>query len=262
MGYFFLCDKDGNILQVDGTNLVVKIGDGTDIADVETLVNQDVNLDGLNGLITASEMYARENSLTSKPVRMISGNFAIGSNKMLVTAAAMNAYNGTQMVRLRVDPLTETLQVIDHPHHEIHQGSFFNAYHFNDLAGTTSMYYHFIVAAGKALHITMDLFVEAELLIYIYEAPTTLNDGTLITAYDRNRDTGNTPTALVHHSPNITANGTQIAFSYVPAGKFSSGGQSTRFEWIFKKSTKYLVRIQNLLGTASQYSVNFDWYEE
>ncbi|MHA1330406.1 MAG: hypothetical protein ACTSR2_04935 [Candidatus Hodarchaeales archaeon] len=67
-----LVDEDGNDIKVDGKYLVVKISDGTEIADIETTSTKTDNLDEKTCLVTNAILHARYSDSAVYPVRVLS----------------------------------------------------------------------------------------------------------------------------------------------------------------------------------------------
>lgn len=99
----------------------------------------------------------------------------------------------------------------------------------------------------------------------LFEGSTTSDDGTPITMRNRNRVVGDTPLPLAtfFHSPTVTGDGTQLAETFIAAGRNrSSASAQLRFdEWILAANTNYLVRMQNVSGSMSDLSIGAPFYE-
>jgi len=164
-----------------------------------------------------------------------------------------------------VDDKVSALQIIATPHHETHEGEYFSVSHFfSDLADDANADVRIIVGSGAELHVTIGVAAEGSGEIRIYEGTTYTGDGTALTIYDKNRTTANTSNATSKHTPTVDAIGTLLFEGYVPGGtkKDAVGGlRSNAQEWIFKKSTDYLVRFTNRGGADKDASIEVEFYE-
>jgi len=103
MPYAFLVDRDGNVLEVDNKYLVVKISDGTEIADIETVTSSTVpNLDEKKGLVTNAVLAAR---ISDTIIRTMHGGYpndGLGNSKnCLFTHSRLATFNGATWDRAR-----------------------------------------------------------------------------------------------------------------------------------------------------------------
>lgn len=100
-----------------------------------------------------------------------------------------------------------------------------------------------------------------------YEEITADSNGTLQTLLNNNRLSSNTSTATMRLNPtNISIVGAQrIRCGRIGVGgsvNQRSGGSVTRSnEIVFKKNTKYLLRMQNLVNETNFTNLTHSWYE-
>jgi hypothetical protein len=152
----------------------------------------------------------------------------------------------------------------------VHDGMFFHA--TNRIVGLANGASHDVLTAIPAAvfpHIRADLytFEDTPVDIKTYEGTTTSADGTVIPVFNRNRNSANTPGLVLTHSPTVTDVGTLIHDRLVPSAGAGVGQKhgsiSAGFgeEWVFKPSTKYLVRLTNNAGAAIDITYELFWYE-
>lgn len=161
------------------------------------------------------------------------------------------------------DTISNSIVAISHSHEEIHAQKSYTISMVSDILATNTLYCQ-ITAPDTAIrcHWIMGCNTSVNgITITLYESPTT-SGGTSVTAYNRDRNSSNTATATVVHTPTVTATGTTILFStHLDASKFGSGGERAITEWILKQNTKYLIAITaDAAGTAT-FSGKMDWYE-
>ena len=105
-----------------------------------------------------------------------------------------------------------------------------------------------------------------KLRLQFFEDTTVSANGTALTLKNCNRQSAVTPQVTLFHTPTITADGTQIAETYLP-GSTGTGGVRNgselgqQAEWVLKSNAIYLIRYTNESSGASIININFDWYE-
>ena len=169
----------------------------------------------------------------------------------------------------RLDKATNTLQIIDYEHHEIHAGSHFFVEDFADLAINNVYDVQFTTPnTAKWAHLTFELNCEAETEWYIYEGATIALAGTAITPINNNRNSatastmtlaGITNTSVANaNADTAVAGATVLADGIVGAGKSGGVIQRNR-EIVMKQNTIYCLRA---VASAAGYT-NFlmTWYE-
>ena len=260
MPYAYLVDEDGNILQVDGTNLVVKIGDGSDTVDIETIFTQ---LSTQEGLVTNSLMYGQRRGFsTARPVQLDTDDGSIpGSVVHLATVGLNYAFDGSNWRRLPGDTLTKSLINISQAHHEVHQGFAYSNFLYESIAGTSNLDLLIRVGASKTAHITFEASALSAAFLFLIENPTVTVQGVVQPEYNRNRDIGTDNANAVCYHTSTTAGGTTLLQKYIPAGNRSGSHSGDRNEWVLKQSEDYILRITNIGASANPASMQLSWYE-
>lgn len=121
-----------------------------------------------------------------------------------------------------------------------------------------------IRVGAKPQHLCAKLSAGGDALFGLYEAPTVTNDGTPITAFNRNREVVTPPLSVFTHSPTVTAPGVAVRQQLLPGG--SGNGSQGRVlddvdEWVLKRNTAYLLRLTNLGGNGQPLYVGDLFYE-
>lgn len=162
----------------------------------------------------------------------------------------------------RIDASTHSLQVVTYEHHEIHAGSSFTASYSADIGNGANLDIAIVTPDTAAYaHMTYEFDVEAEADLKIYEAAT-LTPGTAIAAYNRNRNSATAAAVSVTHTPTgITTGTTIIRDFHVGSGKTFGGGDRSAHEFILKRNTTYLLRLNNATTGANYMAIKLDWYE-
>ena len=180
---------------------------------------------------------------------------------------------------LGVDTSTRVQIGIDYAHHEIHDGSMFEA-SVNSSASDFDTGDELWIAfktpnATKELHAVIESTVTGACMFKFIEAPTiALDAGTARVAYCHNLDLANTATIISNETVpqagfynynedaaggDVTA-GTTIIERTIGAGKDKVGGEARSSEWILKKNTLYAFV---LVAQADNIRANIaiDFYE-
>lgn len=162
-----------------------------------------------------------------------------------------------------IDAIANGLNVILTEHHEIHEGESYYHSSFVDLAGTASRQFILVTPDTAArMHFVYEVSFENESTVTITEGVSTDADGTAITELNRDRNSANTTTAVLTHTPTNPTGGTSIEDGSAGSGQKVGGLKRDEDEKILKQNTKYLINITNNSATASKTSWVFNWYQE
>jgi hypothetical protein len=162
----------------------------------------------------------------------------------------------------RLDATTHSRNVIDYAHHEVHDGSSFGVcYDADKTIGQAVEILLVTPDTTKWAHMTYSVENESEMAFALYEGTTTSNNGTSITAYNRDRNSATAATTLAYHTPTITGDGTAIFAWHSGSGRGTpgTGGDRGIIERILKQNTKYLFRMT--ATAAGWIAIKIDWYE-
>ena len=165
-----------------------------------------------------------------------------------------------------VDPESQGLSVSRAIHQRVVKSNMWMcSYRKVDLADSTSFHLNILVGAAKNMHIVYNVFVEGKSQIYFTENPTLVNNGTELTEYNMNRETGTAATGTVYRDPNVTAAGTIIETSEIgQVGHFTAAGgtMDSGSYWMLKKSENYLIWVYNNSGAISDVVIQVMWHED
>lgn len=164
-----------------------------------------------------------------------------------------------------VDATVHGLVVMDEIHRMIHRGLIFSASYFTEgIADDASLDILAATAAGRPAHMRFEVTAGGLTEVFLYEAVTTSNDGTAITAYNRRRSATGVAATAISRAPTVSDLGTQIAQGGLAGGEggHAVGGALKSFsEWVLKPATKYLLRATNRSGQARALSIDLNFYE-
>jgi hypothetical protein len=164
-----------------------------------------------------------------------------------------------------VDDLTEAVEVISYPHHEIHEGNAYCACHGVDLGAATRDYLIVAPTGPEQAHLTLAVLASLDLDMTLFEGTDRVG-GTAVSAGNRNRNSGNSASTVITHTPGAGVDGTQMLSALIgdPAGpgSIAGGGASSdgRHEFILKSGESYLLRITSTSADC-RVTVFLDWYE-
>jgi len=182
----------------------------------------------------------------------------------------------------RLDSSTHAIEVIEYEHHEIHGGSSFTCHYENDVTNIGEM----TAIAFNTPNTTKwgHLIIEAEstgaCYVILCENPSIDDDeGTQLTIYNRNRNSGTASTMTsIETVPvadkatsynevqaagaNITTT-TELARNYLGAGEKKTIGGGTRGsqEWVLDQNNQYVVLMYSLTDDDATHNISLDWYE-
>lgn len=158
---------------------------------------------------------------------------------------------------IRVDPLLQALVVMGEVHSMIHRGKLWSHWTVIENIGAGASYDH-LLQVITPVHIRIIVSASAESVFSIYEGTTFSNQGTPITAYNRNRASANTTDLVISHAPTVTASGTLLGSMLLQGGN-KSGSSESFDEWIFP-SGNYLAKLKNNSNGSANIGVEFNYY--
>ena len=167
--------------------------------------------------------------------------------------------------KVAVDQYAKAIKVIDPEHARIHLGELFQYKHqFTGIANGANLDILFSVPAATFPHLRKFQVKgsDSPFSVSLYEGATTTDDGTELTPFDFNRNTGNTPNTNIFQGPTVSAIGTLLEDETVATGKDTAGStDGLAVEWDLLPNTKYLMRLTNNAGGALSANIVLIWYE-
>ena len=176
-----------------------------------------------------------------------------------------------------VDSSTETLQVIDYAHHEIHSGSMFRVQAFNDAIPATAsggelVIGFFVPDQTKEPHMVWDFVHEGDMTMKVLEGVTlTVSTGTDVAPKNSNRNSATTSVlqgvatgSLVsgYVTSGVTySGGTVISLKRNFASRNQPGEGTRRNEVILKTNTYYAFVLDNNVTSTQGGQIRLEWYE-
>jgi hypothetical protein len=188
-----------------------------------------------------------------------------GDNVVMKSFAELSGKSGE--VLEDAQDISKAIATLDIEHWFIHKGEhFFNSQCLEIPSNTT---WNWVIETGdRGLHMIFEITANNGALFFdTYEGITADSNGTLQTLLNNNRLSSKTSTATMRLNPtNISIVGAQrIRCGRLGvAGNVSQrvGGSINRSnEIVFKKNTKYLLRMQNLVNEINYTNLTHSWYE-
>lgn len=169
-----------------------------------------------------------------------------------------------------IDSATNTLQIIDYEHHEIHSGSHFFIEEVGELAINTVYDIQFTTPdTTKWSHLTFKLDCESETEWYIYEGASVITAGTTVNPVNNNRNSSTVSVntvAMISNGSVTDANAdtdvsgaTLLGRGIIGSGKGNLGNDTRANEIILKQNTTYCLRA--VAVAAGYIDFNITWYE-
>lgn len=167
---------------------------------------------------------------------------------------------------LRLDSATNTLQIIDYAHHEIHAGSHFFYMDYDGDVDTGAPKYYRITTPNttKWSHMVFTLYSEGIGTWELFENPTVNAAGTAATVLNSNRNSLTPATLVIAYDATSTADGTRLKVWRTGSGTNAPsrvGSEASReTELILKQNEDYFLKFTPDADNA-KIKIGLDWYE-
>jgi len=171
----------------------------------------------------------------------------------------------------KFDKYAHAVTVISEPHRMNHDGFMQSVtYKRTALADAASQDFLLAVPALTWPHLNkaMIRIGRGDVDILAYEGPTTTAAGTVLTPFNTNRSSSNTPNMVITRDPTVTVVGTLMQHQWLPPTIAGTGGSASGVseaeageEWLLAPDTDYLWRITNESGAAVDLAIEILWYE-
>jgi hypothetical protein len=181
------------------------------------------------------------------------------------TAIHLTDENGVQSQMLGDTLYSGAPIMIDVDHHEVHCGDSYMATRAVDLGNGAADTLIMVVpnetgTPRKLYHLVANVDTELEAQFDIYEGSTTAADGTGVTWYNRDRNSINTTSLALTHTPTTPTGGTLIFTEHWGSGRTAGGESRGQQEIILKNNTKYRLVITNSTANNNYISWKLQHY--
>jgi hypothetical protein len=188
--------------------------------------------------------------------------------RVKVTNAAPGSSDYGAVVRIAgpIDSVTGAVQGIEWEHSRIHSGRGFSYVdRVDNLANGSSFYWQLDNPAANYAHLRQISGAAdgAPVEVRLFEAPTITGDGTQGSPKNLNRASANAANLDVYRNATVSADGEELDFMLIPGSRSvgGSGTEGVETEWILAPSTKYVIKLTNTSGGASDVGLRLFWYE-
>ena len=172
----------------------------------------------------------------------------------------------------RIDPSTNSLQVIEYEHHEVHDGNMFRVgYNVDSVDDNGTMSICFKTPTGtNETHMLIQVRSDKEVQYGLFEGATWITStGTAVVPYDQNRVTANTSVCLgdasgsfvagvMNANPDGLTGGTNVHPDHMGSAQ-KSGGDTRGDEIVLANNTQYAVMV-TAEAAASDVTINLLYY--
>ena len=163
---------------------------------------------------------------------------------------------------ITIDEITGAITTVDFAHHELHEGDLYSYCEVTDLGnGASRNILIRTISTTKIAHIFLVVQTELETGLFLYEDTIVSNNGTDVVEQNRNRNSANTATIVVSHTPTVSNDGTLLCVKHWGSGRGAGGGDRSENEWLLKTGANYLLRVTNATANNNQVSIELIWYE-
>jgi hypothetical protein len=151
---------------------------------------------------------------------------------------------------------------IDHVSEKLHSGEIFSINRADTFALNDEIGFVFECDADIDVHLQFSLDSSDDVSSYLYEAPTYTGGTAVPTIYNRNRNSTNTPEAVVKYLVTVTDNGTELeGFLGGSSGGNKTAATGVRKAWVLKRGTNYLLTFKSL-APGNKINTSILFYEE
>jgi len=156
------------------------------------------------------------------------------------------------------------LPVISNEHNMIHGGKYFTAQVANAALGAAaSLLIEMIVPANVEAHLKRFSYYNGDDGEFEFiEAPTITTGASVLTAYNRNRESIKASGIVLKSNPTGISGGTLLENMFFKGTNQTPSILIDRdVEWVLKQGTTYLLRLTNDGAAAEQALLKASWYE-
>ena len=163
---------------------------------------------------------------------------------------------------VEIDEIAQSIQTIDYPHHEIHEGNHYFVSGYTELDTDGTLTFAVTTNSTTSPHMTWGITTSGKGNVVVYEG-STISGGAAVTAYNSNRNSNNTSSCTIVSGPTVNTTGTLIASSGFGGGTKQNplgGSAEHNEEVILATSTIYQWTITS---EADNNVIDYigSWYE-
>ena len=162
---------------------------------------------------------------------------------------------------VKIDASTNSLQVVDYPHHEVHSGSHYYIEGYTTLGNGGTLYVKLVTPdTTKWSHFMWEITSSGILTTSLTEDATGgMTGGAAVTAFNNNRNSVNTSGMVITSGVTVNTGGTII--SQTSFGNRSVGGSHGRDDEIMLKQNSTYLRAFTSGAASNIVGFKASWYE-
>lgn len=188
-----------------------------------------------------------------------------GSNLASVVTGPFTGVKGLRVYGGPTDPVSDVPVFIEFDHHQVHEGETYVASHLNSsvASGSSVDYYLSVPVVSTPIwcpHMVIEVITTAETELFLYASPTFTSTGTVLSSYNKNRNSSATADLVIGATATINATGNTIWIGLTGSGR-SAGNDRHLAEFILKSNTLYGFRAISR-ASGDKILVRFVWYED
>lgn len=156
------------------------------------------------------------------------------------------------------------LRTIDDLHAMTHRGRVYDASHVVEgVADDNTLEFLVLTDDTSVAHIRALVATGGDAEFQVYEGPTVTDEGTSLSAINRNRRSSRAAKTQVWHTPTLSADGTELFDAFLPGGerRRATGAGGGFEEYVLASNTYYLFRATNRSGGNDTLGIHLTWYE-
>ena len=183
---------------------------------------------------------------------------SVEARKQTPTGNALNVQIGPG------DVISNIPVVMEFGQHQVHEGESHGVGYYTTSVATISfgltvpVYNPTINAPHLLFHAQV---YEGAGEIALFEG-STFTGGTLMTAYNRNRNSATAPGMTITSGVTVTAAGTRLPYTQFVSGSQKGSGESRSLDEIVLKSNTIYTVVFTELSPITRLAMHFEWYED
>jgi len=178
------------------------------------------------------------------------------AKRVIITSTNATTY-------VKIDPLGY-LVTLPPEHYKVHDEKFFICSDYDDNVdiATPKKWLMTTPNSTTRFHVKINVECDTGSLLELYENPTVSTTGTVLTAYNADRNSTSTTTMIFYKDATTSASGTRLQVARVGAGRDRrlGGVARERAEWILKQDEDYMI-VVTVDSDNAEATVNIEGYE-
>lgn len=183
---------------------------------------------------------------------------SVEARKQTPTGNALNVQIGPG------DIISNIPVVMEFGQHQVHEGESYGYGYYATTVATISFALDVPVYANtiQAPHLIIHAQVyEGAAQVSLWEG-STYTGGTIVTSYNRNRNSATTPGLVIRSGVTVTGTGTRLPYTQFVSGSQKGSGDSRSLDEIVLKSNTVYTVVFEELSPITRCVLHFEYYED